>query len=245
MSLKEQLSNSDHQESLEKADVTVMIRKLADIDNPEALNFVIEALRVLALSFSRNGHSSIIIDLLMHGEPKVQEGAAAALEAIANGSAQERKSLVKDDIIGRLIGHDEHLGQMQLRLLSSIIPKLAIDYLDIGKIERIFQLLEYDIQFTGDDISDLMLMNVLVINSSQFVPQQHSAWPSSLVNTRNRKHAREICIRHPFITTLFPCSAKLQHISQKLWRVTLWSMATLPNSSAYCRAKTSINGNQS
>lgn len=101
-----------------------------------------EALPVLALSLARSGHSGTIIDLLMHKEPKVREGAAAALEAIAKGSGQERKQLLEEEIIERLIGHEERLEQTQLYLLSSIIPKLAIDYLNAGKIELILKLVE-------------------------------------------------------------------------------------------------------
>ena len=119
-----------------------VIRTLADSDNPEALNFVAAALQVLALALARNGHCSTIMDLLLHKEPKVQEGAAAALEIIASGSVLERKRLLEQDIIGKLIGHEESLEQTQLRLLSSVIPKLAIDYLNAGKMDLILKLVE-------------------------------------------------------------------------------------------------------
>ena len=131
-----------------------LIRTLTDSDNPEALNFVAAALEVLALALARNGHSSAIMDLLMHKEPKVQ---AAALNIIANGSVLDRKRLLEQDIIGKLIGHDERLKQTQLRLLSSLIPKLAIDYLNAGRIELILKLVEYVISFTQDN-NVLMIM---------------------------------------------------------------------------------------
>ena len=150
--LRQKISNSIHHESLEKANVIFMIRTLTDSDNPEALNFVAVALQVLALSLARNGHSSTIIDLLMHKEPKVQEGAAAALELIANGSVLERKRLLEQDIIGKLIGHEARLEQTQLRLVSSVIPKLAIDYLNAGRMELIIKLVEYAISFTQDNM---------------------------------------------------------------------------------------------
>ena len=134
-----------------------LIRTLIDSDNPEALNFVAAALEVLALELARNGHSSAIMDLLMHKEPKVQEGAAAALNIIANGPVLDRKRLLEQDIIGKLIGHDERLKQTQLRLLSSLIPKLAIDYLNAGRIELILKLVEYVISFTQDN-NVLMIM---------------------------------------------------------------------------------------
>ena len=145
--LRQKLPNSNHQESLEKANVIFVIWTLADSDNPEALNFVAAALPVLALSLARNGHCSTIMDLLMHREPKVQEGAAAALEIIANGSVLERKRLLEEDIIGKLISHDERLEQTQLRLLSSLIPKLVVDYLKV-----ILELVEYVISFTQDNM---------------------------------------------------------------------------------------------
>ena len=149
--LRQRLSNSNHQESLEKANVIFVIRTLADSDNPEALNFVAAALQVLALSLARNGHCSTIMDLLVHNEPKVQEGAAAALEIIANGSALERKRLLEQDIIGKLIGQEEYLEETQLRLLSSVIPKLAIDYLNAGRMELILKLVEYVISLIQKD----------------------------------------------------------------------------------------------
>jgi hypothetical protein len=79
----------------------------------------------------------------MHKEPKVREGASAALEAIANGSVHERKRLLEEDIIRRLIDHEERLEQSQINLLSSVIPKLAIDYLKAGKMGLILTLVEY------------------------------------------------------------------------------------------------------
>lgn len=150
--LRQKLSNPNHQESLEKANVIFVIRTLTDSDNPEALNFVAAALQVLALTFARNGHSSTIIDLLMHKEPKIQEGAASALEIIASGAVLERKRLFEQDIIGKLTGNDECLGQTQLRLLSSVIPKLVIDYLNAGRIELILKLVEYVTSFIQGDM---------------------------------------------------------------------------------------------
>lgn len=152
ISLKQMLSNSDYQESLEKANVMFMIRTLTDSDNPEAIDFVMVALQVLALSLARNGHSSTIIALLMHNQPKVREGAAAALEVIASGSTQDRKRLLEENIIERLIGQEEHLEPTQLHLLSSVVPKLAIDYLNTGKMNLILKLVEYVIPFSEDDI---------------------------------------------------------------------------------------------
>ena len=152
ISLKQRLSNSNHQQSLEKADVIFLIRTLTDSDNSEALNFVMEALRVLALSLARNGHSSTIIAFLMHKEPKVRDGAVAAIEAIVNSSVQDRKFLLEEDIIEKLINL-KYLDQMHLRLLSSIIPKLAIDYCNAGKMELILSLVEYVIfPFTQVDM---------------------------------------------------------------------------------------------
>ena len=49
------------------------------------------------------------------------------------------------------------LKQTQLRLLSSLIPKLAIDYLNAGRIELILKLVEYVISFTQDN-NVLMIM---------------------------------------------------------------------------------------
>ena len=105
---------------------------------------------MLALSLARNGHSSTLVDFLMHKEPKIREGAAAALEAIANGTAQERKQLIQAAVIERLIGNEDHLEQRPLHLLSSIIPKLADDYVKAGRMELILTLVEYVISVTQD-----------------------------------------------------------------------------------------------
>lgn len=142
ISLKQKLSNADYQASLEKANIISTLRSLSNSDNPEALNFVAVALRELALSLARNGHASNIINLLVHKEPKVRDGAAAALEAISSGSARDRKLLLEEDIIERLVGHDEPLEQTQIYLLASIIPMLALDYLEAGKTDLIFRLVE-------------------------------------------------------------------------------------------------------
>jgi len=84
---------------------------------------------------------SVILQILLSVEPKIREAAAAALEAIANRSMHERKHLLNEDIIERLMGY-QPLDQILLHLLSSIIPKLAFDYLDAGKIDFLLTLVE-------------------------------------------------------------------------------------------------------
>ena len=101
------------------------IRTLSDSDNPEALNFVAAALQALASALARNGHSSIVMDLLRHKESKVRRGAATALEIIASGPL-ERKQLLEQDIIGELIGYDECLEQTQLRLFPPLCLNLLL-----------------------------------------------------------------------------------------------------------------------
>ena len=140
-SLKQRLQNRDYQESLEKANVVYLIRSLSSSDNPSAVSFVAEALTSLAPSLARNGHMSVMLQLLLSVEPKIKEAAAAALEAVANCSTHERKHLLKEDIIERLMGN-QPLDQTLLHLLSSIIPKLAFDYLDAGKIDFLLTLVE-------------------------------------------------------------------------------------------------------
>ena len=142
ISLKQRLPNAGYEESLEKANIIHTLRSLSNSDNPEALNFVSVALRALALSLAQNGHASNIINLLEHKEPKVRDGAAAALEAISSGSPRDRKLLLEQDIIERLVGHEEHLEQTQIQVLASTVPLLALDYLDAGKVDVVFRLVE-------------------------------------------------------------------------------------------------------
>jgi hypothetical protein len=90
-----------------------------------------------------NGHVDVILQLLTSEEPQIREGASAAIEAIANGSTHERKHLLDADIIERLIGNDaQGLGQTELQLSSTIIPKLALDYARGGKVDLILTLVE-------------------------------------------------------------------------------------------------------
>jgi hypothetical protein len=78
----------------------------------------------------------------VHKEPKVRDGAAAALEAISSGSPRDRKFLLEEDIIERLVGHEEHLEQTQIHVLASTVPLLAFDYLEAGKVDVVFRLVE-------------------------------------------------------------------------------------------------------
>jgi hypothetical protein len=141
-SLKQRISNPFYQESLERANVDFLIRSISSSDNPEAISFVAFALPVLALSLARNGHLSTILQLLNCEEPKIREGASAAIEAIADGSSNERQYLVDEDVLERLIGSDGHLGQTELQISSVIIPKLAFDYLRSGKVNLILNLVK-------------------------------------------------------------------------------------------------------
>lgn len=142
-SLKQRISNREYQESLERANIVFLIRSLSsNSDNPEAISFVAFALPSLALTLAHNGHVDAILQLLTCDEPQIREGASAAIEVIANGSAHERKHLLDKDILERLIGSDERLGQTELRLSSTIIPKLALDYLHAGRVDLILTLVE-------------------------------------------------------------------------------------------------------
>jgi len=139
-SLKQRISNREYQESLEKANVVFLIRSLASNgDNPEAISFVAFALPSLALTLAHNGHVDVIFQLLTHEEPQIRQGASAAIEGIANGSAHERNHLLDEDILERLVGS---LGQTELQLSSTIIPKLAQDYLRAGKVDLVITLVE-------------------------------------------------------------------------------------------------------
>jgi hypothetical protein len=242
ISLRQKISNLDNQVSLEQANVVMMIRTLSDSDNPEAFNFIMEALRVLALSLARNGHASILINLLMHKEPKVREGAAAALEAIANGSEPERKKLLEEAIIERLIGHEARLEQTPLHLVCSIIPKLAIDYLNAGRMELILTLVEYVVQFPRETkCTD----EHLVTNSNKFVPQLPSRWKPLLVEPGNRRHGCEMPFFHALIRLLLHFVKLPPAASHDLWLMNLWSIVTSSDSSVYSTTKTSVYGNLS
>jgi hypothetical protein len=142
-SLKQRISNREYQESLERANVVSLLRSLSsNRDNPEAISFVAVALPPMALTLAHNEHVDVILQLLASEEPQIREGASAAIENIANGSAHDRKYLLDADILERLIGSDERMGQTELQLSSTIIPKLALDYLRAGKVDFILTLVE-------------------------------------------------------------------------------------------------------
>lgn len=96
----------------------------------------------MALTLAHNGHVDDILLLLGSTEPQIRQGASAAIESIANGSVHERKHLLNADILERLIGSDERIGQTELQLCSTIIPKIALDYLRVGKVDLILTLVE-------------------------------------------------------------------------------------------------------
>ena len=142
-SLKRRISNLEYQESLERANVVFLLRSLSsNVDNPDATGFVAFALPSLALTLAHNGHVDVILQLLTCEEPKIRQGASAAIESIANGSVHERKHLLDEDILERLIGSDERMEQTELHLSSTIIPKLALDYLRGGKVDFVLTLVE-------------------------------------------------------------------------------------------------------
>jgi hypothetical protein len=142
ISLKQRLPNAEYQESFEKANIIYTLHSLSSSNNPEGLNFLAFALPALAVSLARNGHASNIINFLMHKEPKVRDGAAAALEAICSGSPRDRKFLLEEDIIEKLVGHEDHLEQTQIQVLVSTVPLLALDYLEAGKVDVFLGLVE-------------------------------------------------------------------------------------------------------
>lgn len=142
-SLRQRIPNREYQESLERANIIFLIRSLSsNDDNPEAISFVAFALPSLALTLAHNGHVDDILLLLGSTEPQIRQGASAAIESIANGSVHERKHLLNADILERLIGSDERIGQTELQLCSTIIPKIALDYLRVGKVDLILTLVE-------------------------------------------------------------------------------------------------------
>lgn len=141
-SLKQGISNPSYQESLERANIDFLIRSISSSDNPEAISFVAFALPSLALNLARNGHLNTILQFLTCEEPKIREGASAAIEAIANGSPTERQHLVEAEILERLIDSGDRLGQTELQISSVIIPKLAFDFINSGKINLILGLVE-------------------------------------------------------------------------------------------------------
>lgn len=142
-SLKQRMSEREYQESLERANIVFVMRSISSgSDNPEAISFVAFALPTMALTLAHNNHADVIIQLLACEEPQIREGASTAIENIANGSVNDRKHLLDVDILERLIGSDEHLGQTELQLSSTIIPKLSLDYLRAGKVDLILGLVE-------------------------------------------------------------------------------------------------------
>jgi hypothetical protein len=142
-SLKQRLSEREYQESLERANIVFILRSLSsNNDNPEAISFVAFALPAMALTLAHNNHLDVILQLLACEKPQIREGASAAIENIANGSANDRNYLLDVDILERLIGRDEPLGQTELQLSSAIIPKLSLDYLRARKVDFILGLVE-------------------------------------------------------------------------------------------------------
>jgi hypothetical protein len=143
-SLKQRMLEREYQESLERANIVFILRSLSsNIDNPEAISFVAFALPTMALTLAHNNHVDVVLQLLACEEPQIREGASTAIECIANGSVNDRKHLLDVDILERLIGNEVPLGQTELQLSFTIIPKLSLDYLRAGKADFILGLVEW------------------------------------------------------------------------------------------------------
>jgi len=142
--LKQKLHDREYQESLEKAEVVPIIRSLSESepDNAEAISFVAVALRSLGPTLARHGHVDEILFYLTHAEPSIQDGAFAAIQAIAKSSENERQCLLNAGVLERLIGGHELLHPIQLQLTSTIIPLLAFDYARTKKVAFILTLVE-------------------------------------------------------------------------------------------------------
>ena len=142
-SLKQRMSEREYQESLERANIIFILRSLSSSnDNPDAISFVAFALPAMALTLAHNNHVDVVLQLLACDEQQIREGAATAIENIANGSVNDRQYLLDVDILERLIWSDEPLGQTNLQLSSTVIPKLSLDYLRAGKVDFILGLVE-------------------------------------------------------------------------------------------------------
>ena len=142
-SLKQRMSEREYLESLERANIVFVLRSLSSsVDNREAISFVAFALPAMAITLAHNNHVDVVLQLLACGEQQIREGASTAIETIANGSASDRKYLLDVDILERLIGSEVPLGQMELQLLSTIIPKVSLDYLRAGKADFMLGLVE-------------------------------------------------------------------------------------------------------
>ena len=142
-SLKQRMPEREYQESLERANIIFILRSLSSSnDNPDAISFVAFALPAMALTLAHNNHVDAILQLLACDEQQIREGAATAIENIANGSVNDRQHLLDVDILERLIVGGGTLGQTNLQLSSTIIPKLSLDYLRAGKVDFILGLVE-------------------------------------------------------------------------------------------------------
>jgi hypothetical protein len=148
--LKQRVSNEKYHDSLAKADIATLIQSLSNAINVEAISFAALSIRHLALTLARRGQVRQFIQLLGHGVPDVRESASVAIQRIADGSEQDRRSLFNEEILEWLSSGDAS-SATQIQLSAYLIPKLAITYVHEDKAQLIFNFVEYVHTIITDD----------------------------------------------------------------------------------------------
>jgi hypothetical protein len=148
--LKQRVSNEKYHDSLAKSDIATLIQSLSNTNNVEAISFAALSIRHLALTLARRGQVRQFIQFLGHDVPDVRESASVAIQRIADGSEQDRRSLFNEEILEWLSSSVAN-SVTQIQLSAYLIPKLAITYVHENKAQLIFAFVEYVHTIITDD----------------------------------------------------------------------------------------------
>jgi hypothetical protein len=140
--LRHTINNGKYHDSLVKGGIVAAIQSLSSDTTSEVIGFVAFTLRSLALPLARQGHIADILRFWSSDVPKIREGASSAIEVIANGFERDRKCLLDQDIIETVTGRHDETSPVSAKLAGTIITRLAMDYINAGRVHLIVTLVE-------------------------------------------------------------------------------------------------------
>ena len=141
--LKQMVSNGKHHDALVRDGIVPAIQSLSSDNSHEVIGFVALALRSLAMTMLRRGHTADILRFFTSDVVQLREGSYIAVETIANGSERDRKVLLDEDIIERVTREYDEMSLATLKLAENVIKKLTSDYIRAGKIHILIPLIKW------------------------------------------------------------------------------------------------------
>lgn len=139
--LNRRFNDINLQFSLVRAGILSTILSLIDSDDHEIVALVSEALNLLAVTLTKEGHISEVVRLLSHPQSSIQDAAGKTLLRVSCSNDElARDLLVSEGIIERVIFLD--VPSSVGKTLSRTIVQLAVDYVRHGRAQILISLVE-------------------------------------------------------------------------------------------------------